>query len=224
MAATAMALAGIAAATCQPTRSSYAGIYHDLWEAGTDFGNTICEDGSRANIVVSSPYIYSDHDSIWTGIFNPGGTTAGQVGYIKDSGGALYSFDETFFVSGGTQHDTVHNFGPVASGNNPAYEVTYSSNFMHYFINGTNVDNVDLTHSYSGCDSEQGGEIHNKANQLFGTSPSHEVIGNANARNASGETWFTPNWSSPFTSPSVSWLGNSSPQSGELDIWDTCGS
>jgi hypothetical protein len=209
---TTLALAGTAAASCNPGRSNASGNWHDGWDVSPPTGT--CLNGSSAYILVYSAYVAADDDSAWAMQFNAATLKYGQVGWIQQANGSRYDFTESSTVNGGFQQRLL---SASSIGSAPQYKVTFSGNAFHYFIDGTNVD-TDANTGYTGCWAEQEGEVRNSANQMPGGYNSHVSFTTAQVRRADTQAWF--NADGTLTSDNDSWYGHSKVSSSQLDIWD----
>lgn len=226
----AAALAGAAAASCNPGRTPAAGNWQDEWNAGPDLGGgSTCYDGSRAYIQVKGPNVQYADDSVWTGIIDKSGRSnpalLGQIGYAVDPGPVVSTWEETEYYLNGAWHDPVVPLSEsVSVGDDPEFRVTESASTMHYFIGNSNVANVTIGASYSGCDAVQSSEVHNKGDQAAGEPSNHESLTSASGlRDHSTEGWVTGNWSAPFVMPTgTDWLMHQVQGSDDVDFWDSC--
>lgn len=213
--AAALAFAGVAAASCNPGRSASSGSWHVGWSVAPPSGT--CIDGSEANILVYSPYVYSgaaNDTSGWTMLVNGLTASYGQVGYQKRDSGTMYNFTESSTSGGGFQQKL---FTVSGVGTSPQYKITFSSNAFHYFVNGSNIW-TDSNTNYGGCKAEQEGEIGNSASQMLGGSQNNVVYSSAEVRRADTEAWYNANGS--FVNEESSWFDYSPISSSSFSIWD----
>ena len=212
MVGVALSLAATATASCNPNRSNSSGNWHDGWYAAPPSGT--CINGSAANIEVYSPYVAAADVTAWVMLFNNSTNRYGQVGWYQNSNGFRWNFTESDTATGGFHQNF---FSPSSIGADPQYKITFSSNAFHYFISGTNI-NTDTNTGYTGCWSEQMGEVTSSANQMPGgyNSPDYFIL--AQVRRADTSAWYNTN-GTPLNDNS-SWYNYSKVSSSEIDIWD----
>lgn len=213
--------AATAAASCMPRSpgSLTRGYSQDGWAVGP-FDGEVCLNGSRVNVENHSPYVYSGSTSSeWTALYNNTDGGYGQIGSEKQGSGVRFDFYQV--------NDTDTGHMPVEKdwaadpvGSDPQYEITYSAGAFHVFVNGTNYYNP-ASPTYSGCSAEQAGEIHNRADQMYGEVSNHDPFTHASVRKASNNSWFNTVYWDPYND-NVSWFGDS--ESGTpwttIQIWD----
>lgn len=213
--AAALAFAGAAAASCNPGRTASSGNWHVGWTINPPSGT--CINGSEANVLVYSPYVYSgatNDTSGWTMLVNGLTASYGQIGYQKKNTGTMYNFTESDTSGGGFIQ---HLMTASGVGTTPQYEITFSSNAFHYFVNGSNVW-TDSNTNYGGCLAEQYGEISNSASQMLGGSQNNVVFSSAEVRRADTGAWYNSNGS--FVNEETSWFNYSPISSSSFSIWD----
>jgi hypothetical protein len=210
----ALALAGNAAASCDPNGSNFDGNWYSGWETGPPSGT--CINGSTANILVYSPYVEYQDVTAWTMLYNQSTGSYGQIGYLKDSSGNRYNWSETSTVN---TWDQVYWSAPTI-GDDPEYKMTFSSGAFHYFINGSNVLTESNT-GYTGCHAQQEGEVTNAANQMEGDTSTAVYFTYAQARRADTNAWYNLDGSgSADTPPYRGSFGYYKAASNHFDIWD----
>lgn len=191
---------------------------------GPDTGAN-CLIGTYANIENSNPYIYPQDDtsSAWVMLFNNSSNGYAQVGWIKHSDGTRYNFSEANTAETGWNFDR-KEYGSSSVGSTPQYKMTFSNNYFHFFIGGTDYRDFNST-TYTGCDAEQSGEIHNLKSQMPGESGNPTPFTNPYIDDTSwheSHLWITFT-GDKYGHPTGSFKYTTSgyPLS-ELDIWDTC--
>jgi hypothetical protein len=204
-----LGLAGVAAADCNPGRPS--GTSPNNFHVGAYTSYTsACLTGSSANILVTSPWVHSG-DFSTAYVMLAGTAYYGQVGWLKHDG-QVWDFWEVHDSSGIYEnewgHPTIHN--------SPEYKVTFSSSAFHFFKNGTVIHTQTET-GYSGCDSQQMGEISNYRSQMPGTVGYHVVYQNASVRDSSA-IWHDAE-GVQSNDDSTAW-GVTTPNSHRIEIWD----
>jgi hypothetical protein len=207
----ALAVASVAAASCNPGRSSASGNWHAGWDVPPPSGT--CLDGSSAVILVYQPYVHSQNATAWTMLYNHSSSSYGQVGYWQGAS-SRNNFTESSTSLGGF-HQRLLPASPLGSGSQ--YEITFSSDAFHYFINGSNVA-TDSGTGYTGCYGQQSGEVTDSANQMPGGSSDHVWFVTAQVRRQDTESWINANGNIFNDAPS--WYSSTKVSSTELDIFD----
>jgi hypothetical protein len=181
--------------------------------------------GTYANVKNNNPYIYPQDDttSAWVMLFNNSSNGYAQVGWIKHSDGSRYNFSEVNTAETGWNFSR-KEYGSSSVGSSPQYKMTVSNDWFHFFIGGVDYRDFNST-TYTGCDAEQSGEIHNLASQMPGESSNPDLFTNPYVLDSS---WHLTRYWITFTGDKyghpVGAFANATYGSpfNELDIWDTC--
>jgi len=212
------ALAGVAAASCNNTRSDNNVHYHagNMYPHTADRSTSNCLFGTDTFIYVAGPAVQSSgtqqnpsFSTSWTGVqFDDSNNNLlglGQTGWMKNHNGNIFNFDTIY--NGSFDYGEI-DFGNPSVGNEPDYNVTYTystSTFHFTYDNSANcahtVHDIQYPSPHLGCNdltqAINSGEVSTLHNQMPGESSNHNIFDDEEVM-SNGGTWTFPtgdsNW------------------------------
>lgn len=209
----ALACAGVAQASCNPSRNGGVVDNEAGWKKGPT-GST-CFSGSQAYIQVYHPYVAGGSSSgANVELYDAGTGSYGVVGWEQNGVLGFVGFSE-IVVSGGQFYEDTWT-GPSGD---PSYKITYTSgnSYFHVFQNGNNYYNY-YEPTYGGCSIRQGGFVNDSANQMPGGYEFPVQLTHSEIQHSDG-TWYLTDAPTYIQGPS-SWYAADKVSSTEVDIWD----
>jgi hypothetical protein len=210
-----LAVATTAAASCDPGRPhiNLSNPYKVGWQKDPASG---CYNGVIASITKYTPFVWdiAERDTQAFIRLSDGVNTYGDLGWD------FYPFTGHQKTMDYAAEDTPNSGGYVETFLNDNFggdfKITFSSNALHYFENGTSVYTYTNT-GYSGCDAREYGSVWAEDNQMMGGYSNNYVqFQHAQVLNSGNWSYFDGTIYNDVTS----WYGDLKVSSTENDIWD----